>query len=150
MEVEKAYLAGLYDGEGYIGIIKITDRRIKKWTKLGYYFRPTLKLGLTEPSILKKIKEKYGGCFSSFLPTGTEIGKKCYTLTLNCQGKIIKELEDILPYLKVKKKQAELLLEYCISRYEKVQKDPAHKKCSFSKKEIEIYEKLRKLNRKGK
>ena len=134
-ELDWAWLAGFIDGEGTIGLNK-RGRDLRE-------FRPTIKIFNTNKEVLDYIQ--------SLLSTGSvcpmdkksvesKTCKTVYMWTANIKESIIPILEHILPYLKVKNKQAELLLIYC----------KEHIKGSTSTAiEIEIYEDMKELNMRG-
>ena len=93
--MEVAYLAGLFDGEGTIGIQKV---------KNGYGLRIQIQI---YNKITYEIQDNFGG--SAYGPYGKE--KKAYIWRCNGlnAGKI---LELIFPYLVIKKEEAELAIDY--------------------------------------
>lgn len=109
-ETDAAYIAGIIDGEGTIGIyyhkrrdknertwrIQITvvntDQELMKWLS-----------GMLHANVLKVHRQK---------PTAEwRSRKECYTLTVD-RLKARKVLERIFPYLRIKKKQGELALAF--------------------------------------
>src|ERR1041385_3098638 len=53
-ETEKAYIAGIVDGEGWIGI-SLKKGSIAKTTKRGYCFRPAMTVSMTNKPLLDYI-----------------------------------------------------------------------------------------------
>lgn len=142
-KVSAPYLAGLIDGEGYIGIVKCGGGEIKEKYRLGYSLIPTICLTMTKADeLLKEISEMFDAYY-----------KKHRTNRHNCKPQtqisiparsIKRFLLYILPHLRLKKKQAELLLEFLkyrkkISQYDNTKLE----------KQIEIYNKLKFLNLQG-
>jgi hypothetical protein len=109
LDMNKAYLAGLIDGEGYFGIIPL-----KKKGSINYSYTCVVKIALsgeTAYPVLSKIVEEYNGyLFKRRLPTAT--GKEVWTAEIKNKPRVKPLLTDIYPYLQVKKKQAELMLEF--------------------------------------
>ena len=70
-----------------------------------------------------------------------------YLLTVAKFDQLIKVLPLITPYLVMKKKQAVLVLEFVNSRILKMNKK--HIGSDISQREIEIYDDLKKLNKRG-
>ena len=120
-KTETAYIAGFVDGEGYIGCYPRKDTKdrlqrpclaivntdldvlvwIKSVTKLGFITKPRMR------------KSSYKPCYEYRITNMTDIGSICKTL---------------LPYLKVKKEKALLVIEYIyqrLSRVNTVEKDKA-------------------------
>lgn len=100
------YFAGIMDGEGSISI-----RRAKSQAKNHeYQYRAYLQIGMTSREVLDWVKENIGGSYSK----GTNdsvIAKAAYNWTMNpIDG--AKVLEQILPYLVLKKRQALVFIEY--------------------------------------
>ncbi len=93
------YMAGFFDGEGYIGLLK----RVRKEKYLEYFIQ--LSIGQNDGAIVDWIKENFGGnCYlvkrdNSFYWTASN--RNAYNI-----------LKEITPFLKYKKPQAELALKY--------------------------------------
>ncbi len=108
------YFAGFFDGEGHIGLY------ITSYSDLGYEtYGMDFQLGNTDIGIINWIKEKFGGVVREGNKKGTKCGgsdkyysnKDSFMWQLGIEEvKVI--LPDLIPYLKVKKKQGILLLEY--------------------------------------
>ena len=99
-EVEKAYMAGIVDGEGYVGIKKATLR--KDCHHPCYHARIQIRM-VDEPAI-HFIASTLGGNYYSEKPHA-EKGKPlfCYQASDLRAGEILRTL---LPFLRVKKAQA--------------------------------------------
>ena len=100
-----AYIAGLIDGEGYIGIKKGTIR--KDCTNPSYHARIQIRM-VDEPAI-KFVSDMVGGNYYKEKPNAQN-GRPlyCYQASDKAAAAI---LETILPYLKVKKQSAETVLQ---------------------------------------
>ena len=96
-----AYIAGLFDGEGTLVIGKYS---IKSQKNLAY--RGFMALSNTYVPVLVYIKSLIGG---KIIEQG--IGKKCYSLSLSA-NEIRAVLPELLPYLIIKKEQAEVILNF--------------------------------------
>jgi predicted transcriptional regulator len=114
MNITEEYLAGLLDGEGYFGLMK------RGGTNHGYQrksYQPAIKMAFTDKDaeILYFLKDKYGG----YINKSKAKGNKKSSTQWEIKGKIhLKNfLPSIIPYLILKKKQAELLLEFCEMGY---------------------------------
>lgn len=100
-KVDYAYLAGFLDGEGYIGIDSNPSR---------YTYRVHVEVTNTERWILEWYKLAFGG-FIVCQKDSDSKHKDCYRW--HGYGRNAKEiLETLLPYLKLKKWQSELALQY--------------------------------------
>ncbi len=104
-----AYLAGVIDSDGSIGISKRTE----KMNTHGYSYRETVQLTWKYDNATLKfvnmLKNIYGG--STGIYSGG-FNNKTETVRYSADGKGAERIaKDILPYLILKKKQAELVLE---------------------------------------
>ena len=136
---ELAYLAGLVDGEGYVSVTKET----RKSSRMGYYHHPVVSVGNTNP-ILCLAFLSFGGHINFQELSGNR--KDRYMWSIQTVRTAEPFLLAIRPYLRAKRKQADLVLEFCIG------KEP--RQWSVSPTEMDrremIYQKLRVLNRRGK
>lgn len=140
-EIQKAYLAGLIDGEGYIGLAK--PKRKTGPYKGSHYIYARMAIAMTTP-MLNLIQEEYK--IGKIYPPRPSKNKKhkdrldWHIYSNECRSL----LPLIIPYLKVKQKQAGLLLEYL--------KLADHKDKSelYRNKVNDIYLQLRLLNKRGK
>lgn len=97
---ELAYLAGFFDGEGYVGISN--DR--PKWAKGNVYLRLRVNITQKDDTVLSMLKDIYKGTINK--------GKDgIYKWYVDGNSAVI-FLKDILPFLIIKKKQVELALEF--------------------------------------
>lgn len=107
--MNKAYLAGLIDGEGYLGIIPIRKANSKNLT-----YQCAIKLslaGLHAEEVTGLIADNYQGhVYKRNSLTGT--GKTVYTVEVKSRQRVKKLIDDIYKYLIVKSEQADLMREY--------------------------------------
>lgn len=122
--LNKAYIAGFIDGEGCISITKRKDKEYKN----GYSFYSNIRITNTNLEILEWIK--------NILDCGGHL-KACI---------IAKEL---LPFLIVKKKQAEILLDFQKLKEENKQKGIDGVPPERWKKQVILCEQIQKLNQRG-
>jgi hypothetical protein len=108
-ETEKAYLAGLIDGEGCITIIKCKPAR--RAANPSYSLQTFI--NNTDERMLRYCKEVTGAGSISFNPVSLRkpTWKNLWNWNLRKQD-TIDFLIQILPYLITKKRQAELAIEY--------------------------------------
>lgn len=113
-ETNKAYIVGLIDGEGTIGIF-ITYRN-----KVPIRARPTLKIGLTHKPVLKWIAKKIdeaklspNPCSVRTLSREKEPRRKIvYSIDLANRPQIESLVRVILPYLRIRREIADKILEF--------------------------------------
>lgn len=141
--LELAYWAGFFDGEGYIGIYKYKQND-------GYHKSPgySVVMGLTLTN--KKIVEEFGCLFKGFQITRREYKRNPNAKTqYYWQAKghtAIAVLKALMPFLKLKKRQAELAIEF----YERKGPNPSR---PLTNSELQLreeyYQKMRQLNKRG-
>jgi len=104
-ETDKAWTAGIIDGEGCIGVYKNNKGFCKT-------FNCHLNVANTNVLMLNQLKEFWGG---KIYPDRHRLKygwKECWVWQLNKGKEISRFLKNILPYLVVKKEQAEMMLEF--------------------------------------
>lgn len=127
------WLAGIIDGEGYLGMI---------WHKREYgshfQIQPQIIIGLTDKKAIEIIDKIFPATLYEREEKGNQ--KKSWVYQLRKREKILELLRIIKPYLRIKIQQADLLIEFCKNR--------KHHK-GYSEREKEIYNQLRILNKRG-
>lgn len=107
LETDKAYIAGFVDGEGYIGI---SIHRRKDWNRP--YYTTQLNVYNTDIFALQSMAES-AGVGSIYLAHRQERPEHKIGYVWRTTGlKAIELLKELLPYLKVKHKQAELAIRF--------------------------------------
>lgn len=101
-----AYLAGLIDGEGYLGI----QKNKKEQNVGGYGYIGVIKICMTDKALIKWLKDSFGGYFHERKGKGNR--QDSYDWTLRNERNIKPFLDKVYPYLKVKKKQADILKKF--------------------------------------
>jgi len=104
--LSKQYIAGLLDGEGSFLIHKTTRER-KNAVNTTYTAR--IQLNITYKKITELMKEQYDGNFYEFKKANPKHRNTFMWIVTSKQAK--KLLNDIYPYLVIKKKEAKLLLD---------------------------------------
>jgi hypothetical protein len=133
-DIDKGYLAGFLDGEGSIGFTYRKDRH-------GY--TPTVIFSNSDKSVLEWIRNRIGGILTRESRRNPH-HKDGYKLYFRSRADILPLLRTLLPHLKVKKKQAELMIQFCESRLNrKVQNSP------LTVEELKIIKEVSKLNKRG-
>lgn len=124
-EIDKAWMAGFVDGEGWIGIVKQV-RNVRPSPA----YRTVIKISNTRRKSIDFFVERYGGTAWK--------GKDAYQW--DCPKANIKKLLcDIKPFLVIKTNQAQILLDF-IERFER------HKKEALNFKE-DYYKEVKEANR---
>jgi len=147
MKLSPQYIAGFLDGEGYISILKLR----RKSARGGIWYQAVIKVSQREKDakVLEYIQETYGGVIN-----GRRIytDNSCPSITLDIKNRkdIQRMLADLLPYLIVKKKQAELLIEFFKYAGTKSRKlEAMYLIDNLKEKQSQLYEVARKLNKRG-
>lgn len=147
-----AYLAGFVDGEGYVGIMKTRNRQMVR----GYEYRKVLKIASTDKGIIDWLYQSFGGSTEKREWSESENNKPAYCWTLRYKN-LEPFLRKIYPFLKIKKRQVEILLEmFKVKIGDKNIKHVLHSGWNrkYSKEALnkfeEFYLAIRQLNRRGK
>jgi DNA-binding CsgD family transcriptional regulator len=134
----KGYVAGMLDGEGTISIVKATrnDRKEPHW-------KPLVMITNTNREALEFIVREVGGFrfHNKKGTTGKNSKKPVYRIIMVKHKDVLVLLEMLLPYLMIKRRQAELVIEFCKSRLSK----PNH--APYDDKEKEIIDEVKRLNK---
>jgi hypothetical protein len=131
-ETDKAWFAGIIDGEGCISLFKRST-----------YYVPAVKIANTNEKLINKCKEILNEAGIEYYIRYSDRGerknaKPAWEIALESRPRVVATLELILPYLVSKKEQAELVLEWCS---EKIRR-PEDSRTDF-------IDKIRSLNRRG-
>ena len=137
-----AYLAGIIDGEGNIGI---NLSKKGKWQNCDNY-KIRLTISGTDMRLMNWLVENFGGWICK-KPIYKKEHKQSYNWSLMCSqaGDV---LEMVLPYLIIKRQQAMIMVSYRKLQAFKKYTYPQRKKYSESIRE-EIYEAIKYLNCRG-
>jgi hypothetical protein len=146
-----AYLAGLIDGEGSFVIMKTSVEKIAKSSRskspkyLAYFC-----IGMVDKAPLDLIQETInaGKVYEERVPDRRSMWRIRFAGRL----KLMPFIENLLPYLIVKKKQAEVVLDFCKNWVTPGKKEHGYRDC-VSDQELQrredAYLKIRKLNAVG-
>lgn len=104
-QTDLSYIAGLLDGEAYIGIKKTTDRQNGRIND-GYHERIQVRM-VDEPAI-KFLKDSFGGNYYKEKPHAAK-GRPLYCYQAS-DLKAYNILKTVLPYLRVKSRVAQTVL----------------------------------------
>lgn len=127
--VSKEYLAGLFDGEGHVSIT---------WSRnSGYARSPKLCVKLTNSHlpVIETVKEMYGGHIYK-VKKGKETYLQVYTISLTVEESK-RFLHDLMPHLIIKKRQAELALEFSATIYRRGKKPVTDEEIAIRERTME-------------
>lgn len=110
-ETDIAYIAGLIDGEGYIGIKR---RTALSNGRVNPSYQERIQIRMVDEPAIKFIAGTLGGNYYTEKPNAHK-GRPLYCFQASDQI-AVKILQTILPYLKVKRQVAEKVLEFRIMR----------------------------------
>jgi hypothetical protein len=141
------YIAGFFDGEGSFGF-HLTGKASKD--RNSEEVRAYISVGSIDKYILELIREHFG--FGSIYSSvrAKRNWKPCYAYRVDSYRAIKRILEKIVPKLVIKKKQADLLLEFVELRLEAYKGNPQRRygiDTRYSNRELAIIREVRKLNR---
>jgi hypothetical protein len=109
-KLNAAYLAGIIDGEGYIGILKSKKGNKKYWSSSrDYIYVPVIKVVMTDKPLIQFLKDSYGGCLET--RPAHDNTKESYGWTVR-KSSVVSILSAIYPFLRVKRRQAEIIFKY--------------------------------------
>lgn len=104
-EIEKAYLAGIIDGEGCIMLQRRTHRGVNKPIYALY-----VSIGNTSPSLKQWLDERIPTkTYNHILSSKNPKHREGYNWILAGNRQVMVFLREIMPYLVIKKEQAQLL-----------------------------------------
>ncbi len=141
-EVEKAYLAGFFDGEGTFSIARHPQGKSPQ----GFNLQPFISVTSTNKQIIEHLSNKIGRGFSFWTP-GRGNGKDAYILQITGTKTIIQFIDLLLPYLVLKKEIGQKLRQYCLLRKD-IMRLPC-KQRGYKSKHLELLNEIRLLNKRG-
>lgn len=138
---DAAYIAGLVDGEGTLSVW----REHRRANKSGFRYVPTFTISQADQQFLEDIREIVGNgrVYLADARKKNPQHKPCYNLIFKAhQTRWV--LPQLLPYLRVKRRQAELVLRYLDTTGEDSRRDSA-----AHNTRAKLYEQCHDLNRRG-
>jgi hypothetical protein len=103
--LERAYLAGLFDGEGTVSVTWYLYKPLKR-----YYARIRVRIGMCHKETIQRVKDVVGqGTVYHRKPDDNRMTINVWTIADRQAGKF---LDDIIPFLVTKKEQAKVALDY--------------------------------------
>lgn len=146
-KVTAAYLAGLIDGEGYIGLISNPRKGYETIT-----YKPVLKIVMTNETMIRWLHQSFGGYFETRIFKDSN-NKMAYGWSLQNRKQVQPFLEKVKPFLRIKKEQAETVITYCKENHILGGQPGLLGGRPLNPQEIEkrkaLYEKIRHLNQRG-
>jgi hypothetical protein len=133
------YVAGLFDGEGCVSILKHKHRRFTK----GYTIELIVQFGMTNEEIILRLKKQFKGTTKISRRKPHQNWKDCYRLTIYCI-QALKFLEAIQPFVIVKSEQVNLGIEFQKSKIKG--KHTTKQEADFQEY---CWDKMRCLNKRG-
>lgn len=149
LKTDIAWLAGFIDGEGYIGIVKYQKIANSQHSN-SWLFHPWVIVTNTNQKAIRDLQLLLGYGKRVFLKrTGRD--KSAYQIKITKFDEVIKLLELVSPFLRLKSKQAKLMIQFCKLRKKAIITSGRGSRgsTSFGKDEEKIYNQLRKLNKRG-
>jgi hypothetical protein len=140
-KISRRYLAGLVDGEGYIGILPANKKNRQ-------YFKPVIKIGMSSPEALKEIYLLLGGHLY-IKKRDNPKHRKVLVWTVATYTTVDRVLDYIHPYLIVKKPQADVLREFLNTKQPQNYIGHQNLKNGIFIKRQRLYSLMRKLNQRG-
>jgi len=127
---DRAYLAGFLDAKARF------DARIARYKSRSYDEIEALTVVYgNDKNVLSMLQRSFGGTIT--VQDRREIGGKLvYRWQVKNKADIVSMIKQILPYLKIKRKQATLLMRYCSSRLEKISEDNPFQPITYEEKRI--------------
>jgi hypothetical protein len=138
-EYEIGYICGFIDGEGAIGI----NKQISK--KGNLRLQPYIKISNTNSEAMKYLQSLINGKLS-FRKNKNLSRKDFCNLQISNTKLILDTLLAIYNKLLIKRKQAEIVIEFCKNRL----KGANERTFGITKRELELYENIKEFNTKGK
>ncbi|KPV65241.1 MAG: LAGLIDADG endonuclease [Candidatus Bathyarchaeota archaeon BA1] len=132
---ELAYIAGFINGEGTFAMTPKRRRKISLGAQ--YYFEPTLEIANIDRAVLEWIRSVVGG--GDIRKVSRHRWKTCWRLAVWKRESLMRLIEALLPYLKVKRQQAEIFQNF-------FEMHPLHIPSYTIFKDWELYFKLRSLH----
>lgn len=136
------YIAGFFDGEGHIGICKGV---VKHKNKVYEQIYDRVKIDNTKPEVLYMIRDIFGGKVSRKYNGYNK--KDCYTFFV-FSYESERFLKTIYPYLHIKRKQAEIMLDFYKTKH-KITKIGDSLSRKDRNKRLNLMIKIKKLNKRG-
>jgi len=143
-----AYLAGIIDGEGWIGVRRIKDRSGR--SSYPYHYVPELSVSNTDERIIKWIRNIFQvGCIDCWHNKKNPHRKPVYKWRISRKVELSFVLENTLPFLIIKKEQALIIMKLRLLM-DKTKPCPGNPLTKSAREQREYcYNELKRLNKRG-
>lgn len=111
-EVDLAYFAGLFDGEGSISIAKVKCTRIRN-PSVSFYYRLQVCLVNNDRPVVEWLKSQFGGSICVRNMKGARMETHCWSC---CCQQGLRFLQQVFPYLHIKRRQAEVAIKFQLGK----------------------------------
>lgn len=111
-ELELAYAAGVIDSDGCIRVSRSTWRARKKGDCVNPTYQAVIFVRQVEPEAVEFLHQAFGGYRGMTTPTAQR-GRPMHSWNIHSQA-AGRTLQALLPYLRIKRRQAENALEVCL------------------------------------
>lgn len=128
-----AYIAGVIDSDGCISI----GRNAKR-------YKPIVQITQVQPEAINFVNKIFGG---SYKIEKRLSHKDIYKWRIQSRKNLGIFLEAIIPFLKIKREQAKIVIEYCNIRSKSIEKNGGNSHSTYSGIEKIMYEKNKSLNK---
>ncbi len=139
---DRAYIAGIFDGEG---TAQIQTHRAKG-CRLGYNISPRISIPNNDKKLIDWLHIKIPEFTLWTRSPRKKTHATSYVLVITRADHIIDFVNQILSNLIVKREQCKLILEYC---YMRLEKRKLNDRSPLGIDEVEMYKKMKILNRRG-
>ena len=143
-DIEIGYFAGIIDGEGSVSIYSAGRGLLS--TEISIFNTDVRMLNYLHSLLPKSQKPAR---MTASRKKSTSNWKRAYRLSIRRMPVIQWLLKQVLPFLRIKKEQAELLLAFIESRQKASLYHPSTEEHRYSKKDYEIVERMHMLNHRG-
>ena len=137
-----AYLAGIIDGEGCIRIAKADSKRFSS-------HNANVNCGMTHPDAIELLHQTFGGSIRWTQPT-CKNASPCKPLRYwyaSGTDSVARVLRVLYPYLRTKKKQAAIVLDFCMNKQDG--RRPGGVGQEEHRWREQLYQEVKKLNHRG-
>ena len=142
----KGYTAGFLDGEGWIGIINCNNNSILAKTGRKYY-GVNIQIVQSDIEVLEWLKKQWGG--GGIFPCSFNAKRANSVKWRWClhTKDAINLLKEVYPYLKVKKKQAEIAIQFPLKEPRRKMDDETYRiRCKLAEKLKELKHKQKEFS----
>lgn len=144
-----AYLAGIIDGEGSIGLYKVKQKDCLK----GFRLAPKVTIVNTNKLMVYKIRAILALIGVKIVCTRVKTKnpratkRNVYYIQFGGYSNIKNILELVLPYLTARRQQASILYRYCIKKEKELKRKRDRSRLRISKSDLEVERKLKRLKK---